>query len=66
MYTTEQFEKALLEQGVSIDNISAPKGIVKDAAGFVGKIGLMWNHEGKCSYCGIIVPAYNLDLDPCE
>jgi len=64
MYTTEQFEKALLEQEVSIDNISAPKGVVENAEGYVGKIRLFWNAKGKCFYYGTPVPGYDLEL--CE
>lgn len=60
MYTTNQFEKALKEQNVSIQDITAPSGIVQKATGYVEKIFLQWNAEGKCSYCKVPVPAYNL------
>jgi hypothetical protein len=62
MYTTEQFEKALLEQKVLIIRMVSPNGIVKQATGYVEKIFLQWNAEGKCTYCKVPVPTYNLNF----
>jgi len=66
MYTTNQFEKALLAIKVQIEELKSPDGKVRVAIGYKDGKRLEWNKFGECFFNLIRMPENDLKFEDNE
>jgi len=66
MYTTNQFEKALLAIKVQIEELKSPDGNVRVAIGYKDGKRLEWNKLGQCFFNLIPMPENDLKFEDNE
>jgi hypothetical protein len=63
MYTTTQFETALLALEVQIEELKTPNGKVREAIGYKDRKRLTWNERGQCFFHKVHMPENDLKFN---
>ncbi len=63
MYTTNQFEIALVAINVLIEELKTPNRNVRQAIGYKDGKRLTWNEKGECSFHTTRMPEYDLKFN---